>query len=81
MFLPVADLDVSVAMDGIANSALFPVKFGQPALDKPWSIVVIGVEKAREHSRGRASPPRIVAECEELEEKKPSVPTHPTDGF
>jgi hypothetical protein len=49
-------------------------KLVQPPLDQAFRIVIVWVEKAREHSRGRASPPVIINDRPELDEKQPRIP-------
>ncbi|WP_130582328.1 hypothetical protein [Bradyrhizobium sp. Leo170] len=53
------------------------LQFSQPVLNEISGIVVVWVEKAREHSRGRASPPRIVGDCLNLDVEQARVSGEP----
>ena len=61
-------LQVGIALMLIEDNAPFPLQLEQPLNNVCLSVVIIGVEKAREHSRGRASPPVIIHHGEQHEE-------------
>ena len=69
MFQPRNDLEVARAVHGVAPYALEPLEFIEPTIHQVSSIVIVWVEKAREHSRGRSSTPLIVGYCPELDEQ------------
>lgn len=68
MFQPVDDLDILRAIDLIASDAFLCFELGQPVDNEARRVVVVGVEKAREHSRGPASPPGVVCNRPKLHE-------------
>ncbi|MEY9602418.1 hypothetical protein AB7M74_009035 [Bradyrhizobium japonicum] len=57
------------------------LKFGEPAVHEPRRIVIVWVEKAREHSRGRASPPFVIGEGPQLDEQQARIPGQLADGL
>jgi hypothetical protein len=68
MFQPVRYIEVFGSVDGVAPDALMLFQFVEPAVHELSGVGVVWVEKAREHSRGRASPPLIVDDCPKLDE-------------
>jgi hypothetical protein len=72
MFQPVNTFDVGVACYFVTPDAVLALQFVEPCRNTLRSIVVVGVEKAREHSRISASPPLIVENGPEEDEAKPS---------
>jgi hypothetical protein len=73
MFQPVNHLKVLCSIDFVEFDALSGDQLLQPARNEVSRIVVVWVEKAREHSRGCASPPRIIDEGPQLDEQKARV--------
>lgn len=74
MFMPISDLDIVLPLGLILNEAALTLEFSEPSGYKLRSVVVVGEKKTREHSRGRASPPRIIGDSPELYKTKPSIP-------
>ena len=64
MFQEISDPDVIRAANLVAADAadLRALPFVDPAIDQTRRVVVKRIEKAREHSRGRATSPGIVRE-------------------
>jgi hypothetical protein len=79
MFQPIADFEIGVAFHYVAPDAVGTFKLVKPFIDQLRGIVVIWIEKAREHSRSSASPPSIVDDGPELDEQQPSVARELTD--
>jgi hypothetical protein len=63
MFQPVSDFKIMRSFDFVSANAAPLFEFSQPPLDQARRVVIVWVKKAREHSRGRASPPLIVGYC------------------
>jgi hypothetical protein len=73
MFQPIADFEMGVAINHVAPDAVGTLKLVKPYIDQLRGIVVIWIEKAREHSRSSAGPPSVVGDGPELDEQQPSV--------
>lgn len=73
VFQPVAYLKVSIVARYIAHNQAFVGKFGEPSVDADAGVFVVGVEKAREHSRICASASSVICNCEKLEEEQAGV--------
>ena len=73
MFQPLNDRKVLRAVHFVPLYEVLGFKFLEPALHEGAGVVIVGVEKAREHSRGRASPASVVNYCPNLDEKQPSI--------
>ena len=67
MFQPLNDFEVFRSINLITADAAILLKLIEPPVDKLSRIIIIGVKKAREHSRGRARPPFIIGNCPELD--------------
>jgi hypothetical protein len=74
MFQPVNDLKVTCFINNIPADTVFGFEFYQPSLNKARSVVVVGVQKAREHSRGRARPPGVVNYGPKLNKQEAGIP-------
>jgi hypothetical protein len=81
MIQPVANLKVCITFSLKTHNAVFALEFGEPAVNPLSGVLIIGVKKTREHSRGRASPPRIVADGPNKDETKPRFTAHPPHAF
>jgi hypothetical protein len=81
MFQPLADLKVSGTFDLVPLDDQFALELVKPARNTLRRIVVVRVEKAREHSRGRASPPLIVADGPKQHEQQARFAGHPAHAF
>lgn len=88
MIQPVANLDVLRTVVLIAQKTPFGLQFNQPTLNispsglgAPFFAVVIGVKKAREHSRIPAKPPDIIRKRPNLNEQEPTIATHAAHAF
>jgi hypothetical protein len=62
MIQPLNDFEVRRAVNFVSANLSVLLKFIEPPIDKPGNIIIIGVQKAREHSRGRATPPLVVGD-------------------
>ncbi|MCS3692024.1 hypothetical protein ABIF07_001060 [Bradyrhizobium elkanii] len=69
MFQPLNDLKILGAIYFVAADMLSGLKFSKPMINEHPGIIVIRVQKAREHSRGRASPPRVINDRPELDKQ------------
>jgi hypothetical protein len=81
MFQPVRYIEVGGAFDFISANTVFAFKFPKPSVDQLRSVVVVWIKKAREHSRGPASPPIIVENRPKLNEQQASIPREAADSF
>ncbi|OIQ80993.1 hypothetical protein GALL_372540 [mine drainage metagenome] len=72
---PVRDLDVAVTVDLIAGDAILPLELVQPSANQARRIVVVGVKKAREHSRISAKPSFVVGQRPQQDEGEPRLAT------
>jgi len=81
MFQPVRQIEVGRAFKVVSPDASFVLKFDQPSLNQVGNVVIIWVEKAREHSRGRASAAGIVDDRDEVDEQEPSFAADTPDRF
>ena len=57
---PLTDLKVGRSIYLVSQYELVLLEFCDPGIDKARRIFVIGVESAREESRGCASPPIVI---------------------
>jgi hypothetical protein len=73
VFQPVNNFEINIVVDLVTPDAIGSFKLVEPAADKPRRVIVVWVEKAREHSRGRASLPRIIDERPKLNKKQPRI--------
>jgi hypothetical protein len=81
MCQPVTYLKISIAIAFVAPDAILALQFFHPPLDQPPSVLVVWVEKAREHSRISAKPPGIVSLGPELDEEESGVAANTTHTF
>jgi hypothetical protein len=81
MIQPVTHLKVCITFSLITDNAVFALQFGEPAVNPLSGVLIVGVKKTREHSRGRASPPGIVADSPNKDETKPRFTAHPPHAF
>jgi len=68
MFQPVSNGQERGTINLIPLDACIILQLDDPIINQARRIIVVRVEKAREHSRGRASPPVIVNQCPQLDE-------------
>jgi len=76
MIQPVTDLYVRLTVSRVPNYAAIGLKVGQPLVNQLRGIVIVGVKKAREHSRISAKPPGIVSNCPEKDETQTGFTAH-----
>ena len=81
MLSPMWNIEVNRTVHDIAADHPGFFQFGQPSLHEHSRVVVVGVQKAREHSRGRASPPVIVNDGPELNEKQTRITRQSANAF
>lgn len=81
VFQPINDFEVLRVFHRIAANTLVFLQIGEPRIHQRRGIVVIGVEKAREHSRGRASAPLVIDDGEKLEKQQPGFARKRACGF
>jgi hypothetical protein len=62
------DVQINRAINFVSADYAGRLKLIEPSVDQRWRVIVVGVKKAREHSRGRASPPLIVNDSPKLNE-------------
>lgn len=81
MSQPVTDLNVTGAFNLIPHYAVLALEFAQPAVNELFRVVVVGEEKAREHSRIPAKPPGVVGNRPKLNECQPRIARDATHAF
>lgn len=81
MFQPVADFKIACSVNLIAEDALFPREFLEPAVHELSSVFIVGKEKAREHPDVSPSPPRIIHDGEQKQETKPRISRDTAETF
>lgn len=75
------DLEICVAVDRVHADAFFTLQLHQPLWNLSRSVVVVGEEKAREHSRIGASLSEIVGDRPEHDEQQARITRHAPHGF
>jgi hypothetical protein len=73
MFQPVGYIEVGIAINHVSADTPVLFKLEQPAVNQLGRVVIVGVEKAREHSRGGASPSGIIRQRPNLDEQQPGI--------
>jgi hypothetical protein len=81
VFQPVDYLKVFRAVRLISAYVVSVLKFLEPSVDKHGSVIIVWVKKAREHSRGRASPPLVVGNSPQHDEQEARIARKPADAF
>jgi hypothetical protein len=81
MFQPLRYVEVLVPLDLIHADVSAKLQLLQPVADELWCVRVVGVQTAREESRGCASPPGIIDECPELDEQEAGITAQLADAL
>jgi hypothetical protein len=81
MFPPIWDVEVGVAIDHVAPDGAGALELVEPFINQLGRILVVWVEKARQHSGSGASPPIVVDDGPELDEQQTCFPREFADGL
>ena len=81
MFEPLRNVEVTRPIVLVEPNHPICHQLAQPRVNLAHSVLVIRVEKAREESRGCASPPVIIARGPQTDEQKPSLTAQSSDAL
>ena len=78
MFKEIWDVDVVVPVDHIATDTALVLELIKPSVNEGRSVVVVGIKKAREHSRIGATAALVITLRKKQDESQASGSRHTT---